>query len=255
MTNNYGCNNPSPADDPEENALLQKILTQIQTLPPEDRVIVLRALERYRIEAAKGSYQSEVSGIIDFIRSNDLFADTDSIFDLGAGPGQLVTELAKLYPDTKVDGIDLCPGFIVNFRRKNTLANSTMDVGLIDQPLPVMQKEGRTGAISVLTLDRLVYPKLLIQNMSRCTRSKVIATLLPINPEDDNPSRQGEGKIMYTRDINRIVSGRDDVEDRDALLRLLRKEWDTSVDFTKIPYTVSSSGDRQEYKLGIFYTS
>lgn len=31
--------------------------------------------------------------------------------------------------------------------------------------------------------------------------------------------------------------------------------WKQPVDFAEVDYAVSSSGDRQEYKLGVFFTS
>jgi hypothetical protein len=90
--------------------------------------------------------------------------------------------------------------------------------------------------------------------MAWATRARILATLLPIVPEDDNPSRQGEEKIVYTREPNRIVPGRTAVEDRDVLLRVLRDVWKKAIGVENVPYEVTSSGDTQKYDLAVFYS-
>lgn len=225
----------------------------ITEYPQEDQSIVRRTLDRYTEEAEQESYRTEPQALVELIRDQDLFRNSEEIFDLGAGNGQLVTEFALLYPDKTVRGIDLCPGFVRNFNRKNTLPNARMDVGLIDRPLPDVP-DNDASAISVLTLDRLTNPKVLIANMARFTRAKFLATLIPIVPEDDNPSRQDGKKIVYTREQNRIVRGKNRNEDRRDLQKLLEYEWGQPINSTEVDYVVISSGDRQAYTLGVFFT-
>jgi hypothetical protein len=175
---------------------------------------------------------------------------------LGAGPGDLIKALGSAYPDTKMLGIDLSPTFVDNFNSGNFSTQATMDVGLIDRPLQVIFDGNRAGVISVLTLDRLTNPGGLLQNMVRCTKGRLLATLLPVNAADDNPSRQDEDtKIVYTRPENLIVPGKDADEDREILMALLRKTWKQQVNFAECDYAVDSSGDTQKYLLNVFYTS
>lgn len=241
---------------PQEREGLQAILQQIAELPVDDQGIVLQALARYMQEGVNNSYQTEPDALVRLIRDKDLLKGSEKLMDFGAGPGQLIEELSHLFPDVQMCGIDLSPAFVGNFNRSNTLPHVKMNVGLIDRPLGNIDLGNRTSAISVLTLDRLAYPKVLIQNMARFNRAKILATLLPIVPEDDNPSRQDEeNKIVYTREVNRIVPGRNGNEDREALRTLLKQEWKKPVHFAETEYVVSSSGDRQVYELGVFYTS
>lgn len=238
---------------PEDQSELQYLLYQIDVLvPKEDRQIVLSALDRYMQEAQNKSYTTEPDDLIQFIKEKQIFRDAEGIFDLGAGPGQLVTSLATEYSDKAVLGIDLSPGFARNFRQSNNLRKANMAVGLIDRDAKMFGAEVG-GAISVLTLDRLTNPKGLIGNMSSCTRGMVLATLLPVNPVDDNPSRQNEA-IVYTRDENRLSPGKTEDEDRAVIRRYLEQQWRKPIQFEKVPYVVTSSGDRQEYDLGVFYS-
>ena len=78
-----------------------------------------------------------------------------------------------------------------------------------------------------------------------------MATLLPINPVDDNPSRQSQ-PIVYTPFDQRLVPGRSGEEDKACLRELLSSAWQSEINFSEVDYVVSSAGDSQEYQLGIF---
>lgn len=241
----------------DQKTELEAVFRQIDVLPKEDQVIALRAMKRYLVEAINNSYQTDPAALTQFIADNKLLEGSEALLDLGAGPGDLLQQLALVYPDMRMDGMDLSPGFVANFNQRNRLPNARMAVGLIDSPLryrPSLDGGNNASAISVLTLDRLARPRTLIENMAQFTRARILATLLPIIPEDDNPSRQGEDvKIVYTRPPNRIVPGRTALEDRDVLLRLLKEAWQRPVEVEDVKYTVSSSGDTQNYNLGVFY--
>lgn len=244
------------AQYPKQEDGLKRLFRQIEERPLEDQVITRKALVRYLQEAANESYHTEPGALIQLIRDQDLLKDSEELIDLGAGPGQLLEELALLCPKIQMRGIDLSPGFVDNCNRRTNLSNVKMDVGLIDRRMSDVDPRNRTSAISVLTLDRIVYPKMLIENMAKFHQARILATLLPVVPEDDNPSRQGEGsKIVYTRAVHRIVPGQNASQDREVLQKLLKQEWKKSVDFAETNYVVSSSGDRQVYQLGVFYTS
>ncbi|MSR67771.1 hypothetical protein EXS65_03040 [Candidatus Peribacteria bacterium] len=174
---------------PQQKEGLREILSQIAIQSSADQVSLRKALARYMQEALGKSYQTEPDGIVDLIRERDLFRDSDALVDLGAGPGDLLERLAPLYPAMRMRGIDLSPGFVTDFNRRNIYPNTRMDVGLIDTPLSGIDSNNRTSAMSVLTLDRLAQPRIVLENMAQFTRAKILATLLPIIPEDDNPSR------------------------------------------------------------------
>lgn len=239
---------------PEQAVDLARVIAQIEELCAEDRVIVYRALERYWKEGADDTYRAEPGALVRCIQDKQLLEDSDDLIDLGAGPGDLVAALANANPFMDIRGVDLSPTFVDNFCRRNFILNASMSVGLIDRPLPDIFDGNNSSAISILTLDRLSNPIGLVENMARCNKAKAIGTLLPIRPVDDNPSLQAN-KTVYTRPEMRIVPGRDADEDREALLKLLRKQWKQPVDFTEVDYVVDSSGDRQPYNLGVFYTS
>lgn len=250
---------------PSQETALGKMFESINNLPSEDRDIVLSALGRYEEEARQGSYKTEPGALTRFIVDEKLIEGSDAFVDLGAGAGDFLFELAQRYPQIDMRGMDLSPGFVENFSEQARVRNASLGLGLIDTPLndspPFMpfidcnlNPRNNVSVASVLTLDRLTNPRVLIENMARFTRAKILGTLLPIVPEDDNPSRQGEEKIVYTREPNRIVPGKTVVEDRDALLRVLRDVWKKPVDVENVPYEVTSSGDTQNYDLAVFYS-
>ena len=152
--------------------------------------------------------------------------------------------------NVKLLGVDLNPGFVAEFNA-NSDSNSSMQLGLIDSPLDDLKLDGLVSVVSVLTLDRLAMPIQLIQNMSTFSGYKILATLLPVNPVDDNPSRQAD-PIIYTRFDQKIVPGNNAEEDQRCLRELLSSTWESEIQFSEVDYVVSSAGDSQEYKLGIF---
>lgn len=244
---------------PGQKRSLQDLFSKIAELPPQDQVTALRTLRRYLQESDKSAYRAEPSGLSQLIVDEKLLQDSLMMFDLGAGPGDLLQELATIYPELLVRGLDLNPGFVESFNasmRENFGSRGFMKVDLIDSPLQeALFQMGRVSSVaSVLTLDRLLYPKVLIQNMARFTKAKILGALLPNIPEDDNPSRQGAEKIIYTKPESRIVPGRSIAEDRDMLRRYLINAWEKPVEIAEVPYTVSSSGDVQKYDLSVFYS-
>lgn len=244
---------------------LERMFENIYALSPEDRAIVLSTLARYEEESEKTSYKTNPEALVRLIGDEKLLDESEYIVDLGAGPGDLLDELDTAFQNNQeskqIVGIDLSPGFVQNFNAKKPWfgrqpVRSCMYVGLIDGWEVWRSKtlSNRRSVISVLTLDRLTNPRELIKNMARFNCARILGTLLPVVPEDDNPSRQGTGKIVYTREPNRIVPGRDAKEDRDRLLALLKDAWGKKVDVTNVPYEVTSSGDTQQYNLAVFYS-
>ncbi len=242
-----------PRSGSDEAALEEYILELINKLSPEDKPMALRALTRYEREGAESTYSTEPQSLIQLIDDLRLLRNANWVGDLGAGPGDVVGALADKYPQLQVTGIDISPTFVAKFNRNKKRQNAGMAVGLIDQPLSI-GADNRTAAISVLTLDRLVNPKMLIDNMAKFNAAKILATLLPIVAEDDNPSLQGT-KNIYTAPEKRVVPGKNARDDRQELWKLLQRSWNSPVEFATVPYVVSSSGDRQEYELGVFFTS
>jgi hypothetical protein len=248
---------------PRQKEGIEIIMDQTIGTSDEYRFSVFNTLARYMEEADKKSYTADVSELVRFIRDKEIFSDSSVLYDLGAGSGQLVNELALTYPEKEIVGVDLCPGFVSNFNDSTEKpSNASMKVGLIDSGRCYMPYNNPTGAVSVLTLDRLANPRSLIRLMRQFCRGRMLATLLPIVPEDDNPSRQdNQKKIVYTQPWNRITPGQNENDDRNALEALLQEEWMTELrgsrplSFDKVPYAVTSSGDRQNYELGVFYTS
>lgn len=258
---------------PNQKTALERLFEKIGRLPREDQAIVLKTLARYTNEAENDGYRSNPKALADFIANEKLIEGSNGFVYLGAGSGDLLFELAPRFPSIRMYGMDLSPGFVDKFNREKRFPtyspdflrimrnptqpiNPSMELGLIDEPFPnEIMEDNRLSAISVLTLDRLTNPRGLIENIAKFTKAKILATLLPVVPEDDNPSRQGEGvKMIYTRPPNRIVPGCTAGGDRDVLLRLLREIWQKPVDVVNVPYSVTSSGDTQEYDLPVFYS-
>lgn len=258
---------------PDQTKALKVLFQNIANLPPDDQAILFRTLWRYLKEQDR--YRAFPGDLTKFIVDEKLIEGSDALIDLGTGPGDLLRELACKYPEMFMSGVDLSPGFVENFNQRNSTdpsgsrffprgnevrevcPNARMSVGLIDVPRAnnFLYPGNNSSVVSVLTLDRILYPRGLVKNIARATRAKILATLLPVIPEDDNPSRQGEDmKMVYTRPENRIVPGRTVTEDRDALLRVLGDIWQKPVDVENIPYEVLSSGDRQKYDLAVFYS-
>lgn len=244
---------------------LERMFASIRNLPQEDQAIILRTLARYEKESKSRSYKTDPGKLAQFILDKQLLNDSRQLVDLGAGPGDLLKRIGnmerygrgRLYMGIRLRGLDVCPGFAEDFNAQADLG-TRMDVGLIDSPfqdgdfdLDTMQD---SSVVSILTLDRLTNPRVLIENMGRFNRAKVLATLLPVVPEDDNPSRQDEEqKIIYTRPENRIVPGKTPEEDREVLLYMLERSWGRGVQVENVNYTVQSSGDTQKYDLAVFY--
>ncbi len=242
-------------DYPELTSELEAVFELISLRPPEEARALELAFARYMEEGANNSYSADTSGFIDFLSKRKLLSPSDMIIDLGAGPGDLIGTLMYRCPLKKFIGIDLSPGFVSRFndqRKQNS--DVFMRLGVIDSPLDMTGLTVDANVISVLTLDRLSQPKVLIDNMSKFTGSKILGTLLPVVGEDDNPSLQGEEKRVYTPPENRIVPGRSSEEDREVLLRELSRSWKSEISYSEVPYSVGSSGDRQRYELGVFYT-
>lgn len=214
------------------------------------------ALQRYLLEGHENTYKTNPSALVELIKNRELIRPGQSALDLGAGSGDLVTALAELYPESQVTGIDLSPSFVDRFGRERTaLSNALMQVGVIDCPLRGSRRlDPQSAVMSVLTLDRLRDPQQLIANMAKFSGAKVLACLLPNNPVDDNPSRQND-RIVYTTPEKRVTK-RDTVSGNIAELNpLLEQTWGASVSVDTVPYTVSSSGDKQVYDLTVFYTA
>ena len=91
-----------------------------------------------------------------------MLAGATDLTDFGAGSGELITQLARRFPEIQMTGIDLSPGFVENFNSSNKLPNVRMEAGLIDAPMldaVVAVVAKNSAAISVLTLDRVQNPK------------------------------------------------------------------------------------------------
>jgi|GEM_PF-6206729 len=244
---------------------IERILTALDRRSREEQEMILDTVKRYNGEA---EYKADTGKLVDLIEKRRLVIDTlpRRWVDLGAGAGDLVAALARTYArrgldDFRIDvtGFDLSPGLVRAFNKKLSTPKDTspqMRMGLIDDPyiteqLSLWKRKG--GVSSILTLDRVANPRQLIRNMSTFEGAKLIGTLLPIVPEDDNPSRQ-ENKIIYTPVLNRITPGKTREEDLAVLKSVLEEEWNGPVETAQVPYVVESSGDRQEYMLDVFFT-
>ncbi|HEY4474156.1 MAG TPA: hypothetical protein VI957_03270 [Candidatus Paceibacterota bacterium] len=250
----------------EKKVEMENFLSDFENRPREDVEMVFRSLERYEAEARKNSYKADPSALIEFIAQKMLLVGATktsvgkegcNVIDLGSGSGDLVRGLASRFPGAYVRGIDMSPTFV----RKNRDPYTSGRLGLIDSPRFIERVRNKSrpewlngNVVSVLTLDRVTDPRQLLENMAQFKGAKILATLLPIVAEDDNPSRQGENKIVYTRPEKRIVPGVEESEDRKKLAELLNQLWRENVLSTKVPYVVTSSGDRQEYTLDVFFT-
>ena len=240
---------------PELEASILAILNQMADLPPPEQEATVSAFKRYIREGQDNSYSSNTQSLVEFIQRNNLLEETGTLFDLGAGPGDFLKALEQAYPEAFLFGVDLSPGFVSRFNQtRSRTSRVLMQMGLIDMPSCAVSRSTESpNAISILTLDRLARPKMLVQNMAQFTGNKILATLLPIVGRDDNPSLQGDPAI-YTPEENKIVPGEDAQEDREVLTQYLEATWETDIAFEEVPYEVGSSGDVQPYNLGVFFT-
>lgn len=233
---------------------LGRMFSQIENVEDEiERLTLQRTMMRYLLEGENNSYNTDPGALVKLIKDEQLLKGVNRLMDLGAGPGQLIAALASNNPDLEqVAGIDISPSFVERFNAQQ-LEGMSMRAGLIDQPFNTLPELLSTSAvISCLTLDRLANPQILLENMS-LFRRKVLVVLLPNQAEDDNPSRQGEGKIIYTQPKKRIVPGLTREEDREILMQKLPKIWGSKVQTASVDYVVESSGDRQVYNLDAFW--
>ncbi len=240
---------------PKQERPLRQLYARIAELSDRNREIVQGTLLRYTEEAENDSYRIEPSGLIGLMRDQNLLKGSDKLYELGPGPGQTIEELAPLYPDLDIRGVELSPGFVQKFTDRNGYPNASMSVGMIDAPLAGIEAGNRSSGLSVLTLDRLSDPLEMIRQMGRLNRARIIGTILPINPVDDDPSRKAEGRV-YTAEDKRIVPGRNAAEDRDELWNVLKREWRRNVEIATVKYGITSSnGDKHNYDLEVFYAS
>lgn len=233
---------------------LESLYQSIRKRPADEQESLLQTLERYDAESKNDSYNANPSELISLLVKEEVLSNSKSLVDLGAGSGNVIKTIASRYPQLPILGIDLSPGFVSNFNTNPENTSAGMRLGLIDSADLPEQLGGWTegDVISVLTLDRVANPRQFLQNMGLFKGRKILATLLPVVPEDDNPSRQKEGeKIMYTKPENRIVRGETVDQDRDDITLLLQEIWGAT-ESTQIPYTVESSGDTQAYTLQVF---
>lgn len=124
----------------------------------------------------------------------------DKILDLGTGPGLFLNELQKIYPDTKLTGVDAQPEMAI-------LAKKTMNSGieLIVHDLTVTPnkhiKDSSVDVVhSMMTVHELHTPTPLYQEVSRVLASNGVAIIqdwikipmseyfdeLPKNPDEIN---------------------------------------------------------------------
>jgi len=239
---------------PEERKDIEKLLATIKKRPAEDRERLLKTLRRYESEGQNDAYRSDTRGLAEFVRQRKMLNGSRSLVDLGAGSGDLIANLALEYPEKRFLGFDLSPSFVRKFNG-TAAGNARMRVGLIDSEETLERLNGikKGGVVSVLTLDRVADPLQLIKNMSEFVGAKILATLLPVTPIDDNPSIVAAGNpIEYTRKEMRVTPGVDANEDKQALLTLLNRIWGKGVRVDAVPYAVESSGDVQPYTLAVF---
>src|SRR3989344_5887822 len=252
---------------------IQNLIADAEIRPVPEQKPLLTTLERYEEEAGLDSYKADPTALIDLVRTQQLLKKSRVLVDLGAGPGDFLRRMQ--WDKTKnYMGVDLSPGFVRRYNaqqawdRTQSIGlgeeprrfNSAMWIGTIDSAAymnrllgeyPDLASDG--SVISTLTLDRVPDPRQLIRNMKNFRDAKILATLLPVVAEDDNPSRQ-EAKVVYTLQEKRVTPGINREEDALVLRATLEREWEQPVETAQVPYVVESSGDRQEYMLDVFFT-
>lgn len=241
---------------PDQRNDIQAVFKRIKGLEDADQAIVLGAMDRYVNEAMRNSYRTRTRGLIKLMLERKWLRGCDAVVDLGAGSGDFIREL-RTVSDVPALGIDLSPGFVDNFNRRDDDTRSCMRMDLIDCPVddttiwnPNLCR--RPAVFSTLTADRTCFPRTLIANMGNFKGPKVLATLLPINPEDDNPSIPREKRRIYTQPKNRVVPGTDKLEDGGMLKKYLKTAWQAQVTVDCVDYEVDSGTDTQTYQLYVF---
>lgn len=155
----------------------------------------------------------------------------ESFLDLGCASGDLLKIIQKNKPNAICKGIDLNPKFIIHAQTKSLDA----DVGMIDD----IMDENTTYdcVITNLTLDRVAYPKILIQNVISSTKKNgtfIIGTLLPI---ESNDRKFTKGKVIeYTEKDEQITSGKSAESDKQEIIDYFRNEFSINVSIEKYPY-------------------
>jgi hypothetical protein len=206
---------------------------------------------RYLMEGRNASYRAEVGPFIEFLEQNGYANGTDTaLFDLGAGPGDLIAEWKNSGRPAR--GVDLSPSFVLH--------NPDLRLGLIDGDydmlVDALDGDFRPGVITTsMTLDRVRNPKQLLANVVNLARqhdaSFIVSTILPINPVDDDNSAQY--RITYTDSDHLLTRGASVDEDEDTILQEMKKlAGDYDIEVRTLPYTIHSSGETHQYTQHCF---
>lgn len=206
----------------------------------------MRAAGMFRYLMEGKSYRAEVAPVIDFLeREGYLNGPQTQLFDLGAGPGQMVQAWKETGRPAR--GVDLSPSFVAD--------NPDLRLALIDDDyselLDALDGDFKPDLIMTsMTLDRVRKPKQLLANVTNLARQYnspfVVSTILPIHPEDDDAS--AEVKIIYTDPDHLLTPGRSEEEDKNNILEYLQElAADYDVTVHTLPYVIHSSGVRHEY--------
>ena len=169
-----------------------------------------------------------------------------------SGNGEVLRCLTDM--GTTVRGVDWNP-FFVHQGRHNQL-----DIVMARADSEFSDFTGSTGiptnsqafVIATLALDRVMYPRQLLNNMFQVLGVGgrfAIQTLLPVLPSDDAPVSQ---PIVYTLEQERITRGRTVQGDKQDLFALLRELGGRQIQLCTFPYAVASRDGIQIYQLWSF---
>lgn len=227
-----------------EEQILRQLDGLLDQAALEDDVDVTRArlsgMLRYLLE--DGDYHvGEPVQLHHLISEGVLLPDT-ALIDLGAGPGEVVTEWAR--QGNPALGIDASPSFVA--------ASELLRLGLIDADLQTLSTlasymSSNRLVMSSLTLDRVAMPKQLARNLIDLAGKAghfMLASLFPVLPKDDEDVQH---PITYTPPNHRIATAGTEEGDLAAVVEFLEDYSRRKIKTKPLPYKTTTHTGVQVY--------
>ncbi|QHI35445.1 Tyrocidine synthase 3 [Kordia antarctica] len=212
------------------------------------------AFQRYFYE---GMYQNYSSDSLSWEALNALLkipiSENSKGVDFGCGNGELVQRIFENGVKNIV-GLDINPFFVNNLKKKG-IESHICKVDTTNEYFFEMSKLNPNSidfAISILTLDRVQFPKNLMKNMAMSLKDDgrfVLGTLLPIVEFEDGINTSN---FSYTKYENKLTPGITASEDKYYIIEKLLQYNLTEIEHYTVKTRVRSKNGLQEYNLNFF---
>ncbi|MBC8757719.1 AMP-binding protein, partial [Kordia sp. YSTF-M3] len=236
-----------------DQELSQDLREKIKQLYQSESDIFRTGFLRYLNESKKGSYSSFgfTKEVVKELLAGEKLQGK-SVLDIGFGNGELLDILSDM--GANVFGIDANPYFVHNQSHKDYgVVMSRVDLSPEDFKISTgFTKDQFDITFMTLVLDRLEYPKRVLESMFDTLKSDgkfCVQALLPIIPFDDGDH---EDRIVYTEEDHYITKGQSVAQDKYQLLTLLQQLGGGDLAVRSMDYYVKSTDGNQKYTLWSF---